>query len=1236
MTTTIALRSGTGWRSTTEPGTGYDWTAVDYANHHWRPALAPYPVPFADGMLAPNRVIEGTAAAFMWDWDQVSSVPDPEPDRAYFRHKFVLNAAGGETIAATAIIAVDDDFDLYVNGQHILRDANGSLLYDGAGIPLTYQVDFGSALRHGENVIAIAGRDFRGLEWVLFDAEVEVGGAPDGNRIVGTFQRDVLFAGPRNDVIHGDAGDDDIFGGGGDDLISGGSGRNRIDGGSGSDTVTYAGTVDGLKSGVTVDLDLGHAYGTDAAGNRVFEDKLVYIENVIGSSSSGSGTGHDVIYGDENDNRLEGLSGNDRLYGRGGDDHLVGGSGDDLLSGGAGRNHIDGGTGNDTVTYAGTVDGLKSGVTVDLAAGRAYGRDAVGNLVFEDELVSIENVIGTSASEGGTGDDVIYGNGAANRLQGRSGNDRLYGRGGNDHLDGRSGNDHLDGGPGNDTLIGGAGNDTLVGGPGDDLLYGGPGTDTAVFPGRRAGYALTHEGTTLIVRDIDRSDGDDGTDRLRDVEFLRFADGTVPVPPPNRPPVAVADSYTLLEDHILGVAAPGILANDSDPDDDPLTAALVDGPSHGALAFRADGGFTYTPNRDYHGTDIFTYRASDGKALSNPVAVTIEVTPVNDPPVAVPDSYTVTGGQTLTVAAPGILANDSDVDGDPLTAVLSTGPAHGSLVLNADGSFHYTPNARFVGEDNFTYRPNDGFEAGNAGAVSIQVLPDDQTTLLEAKDNFIDLFQIDLRPDKSAFTDYIVRNFDPIAGDRLSLIGSVLSPFSQARELTFDDFDIDNNLILNADDINPNLTEIGIRWEDGNLILKVGMKNLIFEQTDYLTNDALDMPSAHISYGAIDPNDGQALRGLGVNYAITATPEIGSSSYVLLNVEKPNDFEEFPEIYVGPVMIDDPSMNIPDSLKRKAVPAEEIGGFARPEFGTPHLYLLPKGDSHSVADRNKWISVGPAEIEPTGARYIFSHDFYERYGLLNLMISHAPDIYRESSISDQQSHLLGLWKAFKVIVEYGPAVVTGYQIVKTAFAQDPEIPGQAVRDDILVLGYDNLDYGDIDPTNNDWADMTGLKEIVNPTIVPPKQGSVQGVPGGDNPNAIRYYFEGRESDRVQSDWFIYKATFDDGTRLLEDFGVVRVQIYPIPSTPTKGGGPESSIVVNNSSDENGSLAWSEVLLIDDGDIIGFNEENLDNDMAGRGRENGPGFEKDYSISQIEIFDSTSLLGGGPDSVASEN
>src|SRR5207249_9796665 len=76
---------------------------------------------------------------------------------------------------------------------------------------------------------------------------------------------------------------------------------------------------------------------------------------------------------------------------------------------------------------------------------------------------------------------------------------------------------------------------------------------------------------------------------------------------------------------------------------------------------------------------------------------------------------------TLTVAAPGVLANDGDVDGDPLTAILISGPTHGTLTSNSDGSFSYSPAANFNGTDSFTYKANDGTADSGVATVTITV-----------------------------------------------------------------------------------------------------------------------------------------------------------------------------------------------------------------------------------------------------------------------------------------------------------------------------------------------------------------------------------------------------------------------------------------------------------------------------------------------------------------------------------
>ena len=191
----------------------------------------------------------------------------------------------------------------------------------------------------------------------------------------------------------------------------------------------------------------------------------------------------------------------------------------------------------------------------------------------------------------------------------------------------------------------------------------------------------------------------------------------------NTPPVAVNDSYTTTRNVSLWVMAPGVLDNDSDGDGDTLTAVLDTPPSNGSLTLAPSGAVIYTPTTNFTGTDSFTYHAFDGLEDSNVATVVIDVVEGNAPPVAISNTYTTTRDISLTVPPPGILVNDTDPNGDPLTAVIETTSTTGSLTLNPDGSFIYTPTLGFTGEVTFTYRAHDGLAASNAALATILVEP---------------------------------------------------------------------------------------------------------------------------------------------------------------------------------------------------------------------------------------------------------------------------------------------------------------------------------------------------------------------------------------------------------------------------------------------------------------------------------------------------------------------------------
>src|SRR5439155_225403 len=141
----------------------------------------------------------------------------------------------------------------------------------------------------------------------------------------------------------------------------------------------------------------------------------------------------------------------------------------------------------------------------------------------------------------------------------------------------------------------------------------------------------------------------------------------ITIGPVNTAPVAVNDSYTTAEDITLNVAAAGVLANDSDVDGDSLSGSEESRVGKGRLTLKSEDSYSYAPAANFYCTDSFTYKANDGQADSGIATVNIAITAVNDAPVAVNDSYTTAEDTTLNVAAAGVLANDSDVDGDSLS-----------------------------------------------------------------------------------------------------------------------------------------------------------------------------------------------------------------------------------------------------------------------------------------------------------------------------------------------------------------------------------------------------------------------------------------------------------------------------------------------------------------------------------------------------------------------------------------
>lgn len=212
--------------------------------------------------------------------------------------------------------------------------------------------------------------------------------------------------------------------------------------------------------------------------------------------------------------------------------------------------------------------------------------------------------------------------------------------------------------------------------------------------------------------------------RILATTALILAGGLFTAAPAAAQVLANDDDFDVNQGGTLNIQSPGVLINDGDPERNPLTAILVSGPANAAsFTLNQDGSFNYVHDGSASATDSFTYQASNGSELSNVATATINVIVTTPGPEAVNDSYTVDQGDTLTVAAPGVLANDQPGSGGPLTAVLVTPPSShvGTFTLNADGSFNYDHNGEGTAPDSFTYQAEENGVLSGVATVSIQV-----------------------------------------------------------------------------------------------------------------------------------------------------------------------------------------------------------------------------------------------------------------------------------------------------------------------------------------------------------------------------------------------------------------------------------------------------------------------------------------------------------------------------------
>ena len=406
-------------------------------------------------------------------------------------------------------------------------------------------------------------------------------------------------------------------------------------------------------------------------------------------------------------------------------------------------------------------------------------------------------------------------------------------------------------------------------------------------------------GTDSFVYEV--SDGNGGTAQ---------ATVTLTINPVNDPPVATDDAYTLNEDTPLTatLGVDDLLQNDSDVDGDTLSVNTtpVSGPANGTLVLNADGTFTYTPDANFNGTDSFVYEVSDGNGGTAQATVTLTINPVNDPPVAVDDAYTLTEDTTLTttLSIDDLLLNDSDIDGDTLSVNTTpvSGPANGTLVLNADGTFSYTPNADYTGPDSFVYEISDGNGGTAQATVALTVYrvndapvatPDSYT--LNEDTSFTATLGVDdlLLNDTDADGDSLTVNTTPVSGPANgTLVLNADGTFTYTPDANFNGTDsfvyevsdgfggtAQGVATLNVDPVNDTPVAIDDAYtlnEDTPLTATLGVDDLLLNDSD-IDGDTLTVNTAPVS----GPANGTLV--LNTDGTFTYTPDAnfnGTDSFV--------------------------------------------------------------------------------------------------------------------------------------------------------------------------------------------------------------------------------------------------------------------------------------------------------------------------------------------------------------------
>lgn len=505
------------------------------------------------------------------------------------------------------------------------------------------------------------------------DVPVEVVGLGGKDTITGSRFNDIIDGGRHNDTIVAGGGDDTVIvigADGGIDIVSGGAGMDRILGSSGNDSIGFNRVFGGSESVEVID---GGA-GLNAIVGTKYSDVLDFSATMLINIAS-----------------IEGLEG---------DDTLTGSSGPDTIEGGPGNDTVYGLAGDDTFLFSG------DGADFDLVRGGDGADRILGSAA--DDVIGLRGYSGANSVEmidGGAGYDVIAGSNYSDLLDFSGTSLQRV--------------ELIDGGGGNDSIVGTGMDDVIAGGDGNDTIDGATGLDTAVFGGARSEYEIyVGSSSVTVVRIV--AGGHNETDTLIGVEQMRFADITIPVGGGNQPPVTADDSLNAVEDIETIFSESLMLANDSDPDGDPIHLVSATAIRGGLVELVVGGDVKFTPDPDFNGDAVFTYIVEDDKGGARGATVTVDVAPVNDPPIARDDAFFADIDTELSLDMSELLSNDSDVDAEDLVVASVSNAINGSVSF-AQGMITFSPTPGFIGQARFTYSIEDPAGASDSAIVRIDV-----------------------------------------------------------------------------------------------------------------------------------------------------------------------------------------------------------------------------------------------------------------------------------------------------------------------------------------------------------------------------------------------------------------------------------------------------------------------------------------------------------------------------------